>query len=384
MCTMLIVISDSMLVIIPAGEEGDEGFEFLCLAEAYLDLSAALQALYSYGQLEGFAHEARGSVKLVRIRAISSGRGARSLAGIAEHFADELFGLPYGELLGHYPLCQPDHLLFCFQSQQGAGVSFGDLSFAQEDLYPLRQVHKPQGVGDSGPALAQPSREPLPGKPEPVHEGLVGGGGLQGAKVLPLEVLYERQLHGLVLAGLPYEDWHPLHAGFLGRPQPSLSCYELEAAGCRADDQWLQYSDLSHGGGELSYPCLGEAGSRLARVRPDRRHGQLLELQPPYALPCSDQGGETSSQTSLTHGSPPHPRRPNTPRLLCSSARRGLWACRSWGLRSTLRSSVLWCGRRGPRRRSALRRPPDGPGSYVGRTSSGVRLRPRDRGSILP
>ena len=58
MCTTLIVISDSMLVIIPGGEEGDEGFEFLSLAEAYLDLSAALQALYSHGQLEGFAHEA--------------------------------------------------------------------------------------------------------------------------------------------------------------------------------------------------------------------------------------------------------------------------------------------------------------------------------------
>ena len=58
MCTMLIVISDSILVIIPGGEEGDEGFEFLCLTEAYLDFSAALQALYSHGQFEGFAHEA--------------------------------------------------------------------------------------------------------------------------------------------------------------------------------------------------------------------------------------------------------------------------------------------------------------------------------------
>src|SRR5215218_130766 len=245
-------------------------------------------------------------------------------------------------------------------------------------------MHEPQGVGYRGPALAQPSREPLPGKPEPVHESLVGGGGLQRAEVLPLEVLHERELHGLVLARLPYEDRYPLQAGFLGRPQPSLSCYELEAARGRAHDQRLQYSDLLYGGGKLSHPCLGEAGSRLARVRTDRRHGQLLELQAPYALPGSDESGETSPQTPLTHGLPLRQQRPNKPRLLCSSARRGLWASRSWGLRSTLRSLGLWCGRRVLRRRNVLRRPPDGPGSCVDRTSSGAPRRPRDRGSIPP
>src|SRR5919107_740171 len=238
-------------------------------------------------------------------------------------------------------------------------------------------MHEPQGVGDRGPALAQPAREPFFGQPEPIHESLVGGGGLHRTEVLPLQVLDERQLHGLVLARLPDKDGHPLQARFPGRPQPSLSCYELEAARRGAYDQGLQYTDLSYGGGELSYPCFGEAGSRLARVRPDRRHRQLLELQPPYALPRSDEGGEASPQTPFTHGSPPRPQRPNTPRLLCFSARRGLCAPRSSGLRSTLRSSELWCGRRGLRRRIALRPPPDGPGSYADRTSSGARLRPR-------
>src|SRR5215211_7497710 len=130
-------------------------------------------------------------------------------------------------------------------------------------------MHESQGVGDRGPALAEPTCEPLFGEPEPVHESLVGSCGLQRAKVLPLQVLHERQLHGLVLARLPDEYGHPLQVGFLRRPQPSLPCYELEATRRRAYYQGLQDTDLSYRRGKLSYTCLGEATSRLAGVRAD-------------------------------------------------------------------------------------------------------------------
>src|SRR5918998_1274577 len=163
-----------------------------------------------------------------------------------EQFADELLGPSDGELLGPYLLRQPGHLLFGLQPQQRAGVSFGELSVA--------------------------------------NEGLLGGRGLQRAQVLPLQVLHERQLHRLVLACLSDEYWHPFESGFLRRPQPSLPCYELEAARRRSDDQRLQYTDLLYGSGELSYPCLREATSRLARVRADRRYWQFLEFQSSYAL----------------------------------------------------------------------------------------------------
>src|SRR5919199_6689759 len=120
-------------------------------------------------------------------------------------------------------------------------------------------MQEPQGVGTRCPALSQPACELVFGKPEPIHESLVGSGGLERAQVLPLQVLHECKLHALVLAGLSDEDGHPVQACFLRRPQPSLTGYQLESAWRRAYDERLQDTDLAYGGGELLDPCLGKA-----------------------------------------------------------------------------------------------------------------------------
>src|SRR5829696_7126492 len=86
-------------------QEGHECSQVFCLAEADLDFSAAPQALYPDGQFEGFAHDARGFVELVRGRATSLVHGMGRFAGAAEQFADQLLGLSDGELLVLYPLC---------------------------------------------------------------------------------------------------------------------------------------------------------------------------------------------------------------------------------------------------------------------------------------
>ena len=45
-----------------------------------------------------------------------------------------------------------------------------------------------------------------------------------------------------------------------------------------------------------------EAVARLARVGTDGRYGQLLELEPPHALPCGYEGGEAPAESPFTHG----------------------------------------------------------------------------------
>src|SRR5215213_2985493 len=208
------------------GQEGDQGFEFLWFAEPDLDLSAASEAFDPDRQFDGFADESRGFVELIWRRGTSFGRGMGSDPRVGEHLTNELLGLSDGELLLPHLACQLRHLLFVLQTEQRAGVTLGDLPVAQESLDVLRQVHEAQGIGDRGPALAEPARELVFAQPEPVHEGPVGRGGLEGAQVLPLQIFYERQLHGLVLVGLPYKDGYPIqapltHGSGPRRPRPS-------------------------------------------------------------------------------------------------------------------------------------------------------------------
>src|SRR3712207_5354066 len=248
-----------------------------------------------------------------------------------EGFAHEFFGSTDGEFLGLYPLGQPEHLIFGFEAQQRPGVSLGELSIGQEGPYTVWQLREAQGVGHGGPALAQPVGELLLGQPETLHEGLVGGRGLQGVQVLPLQVLHESQLHGHAVPRLPDENWHPVEPGLFRGPQPALPGYELEATLRRANDRRLQDTDLPDRGCELFDAGLGETAPWLTRVGADRRGRELLELQSPHAVPRGYERGEPASQAPPTHGSTPPGRRPRTPPPLCSWGRRARSATRKIG-----------------------------------------------------
>src|SRR5215210_5663463 len=98
-------------------------------------------------------------MELGRSGGAASGLGLGRSARVGEELADEFFCLSDREFLLPYLACQLGHLRFVLQAEKRAGVTLGDLSVAQERLNTLWKVYEPQGVGDRGPALAEPTRE---------------------------------------------------------------------------------------------------------------------------------------------------------------------------------------------------------------------------------
>src|SRR5918998_125642 len=227
------------------GEEGYDRLQLRSFAEADLDLSAPAQRLDPDREFERLAHEPRGFVELVWHPALFFGLHLARRAG--EVLAHELFRPANGELLGSNPLGELGHLFFGLETQQRPGVSLRELSVRQQGSDPVGQLRQAQSVGHGGPALAQPVGQLLFGEPETLHEGLVGGRCLQGVQILPLQVLHERQLHGLVVPGLPDEDRDPVEPGLLGGAQPpsverTTSGWSMPTSLIEAASSWIPAS----------------------------------------------------------------------------------------------------------------------------------------------
>ena len=93
-------------------------------------------------------------------------------------------------------------LLLGFQLQDRPGVTGGQLALPDALLHLGTQPQQPQSVRHSGAGLPYPAGGFLLGQAVFVHQRLIPQRFFQGIQILTLQILDQRQLHGLLVVGL--------------------------------------------------------------------------------------------------------------------------------------------------------------------------------------
>jgi hypothetical protein len=131
------------------------------------------------------------------------------------------FGLPDAPALLHGVPGEAHDLLRLGGGEQRAGVALGELAGDDVGEHVAGKLQEAQGVGDGRAVFADAGGELLLGVPVVFEEALVGGGGLDGVEVLPLEVFDEGELEGRVGGGLAHHHGNLAQPGPLARAPPA-------------------------------------------------------------------------------------------------------------------------------------------------------------------
>jgi hypothetical protein len=89
------------------------------------------------------------------------------------------------------------------------------------------------------------------GQAELFGKALVSGCRFEGADILALNVLHERDFEHLAVGKLPHDDGHFGQPRLLRRPPPALPAHQLVAVLCSARDEGLKHSMGADGLGEF-------------------------------------------------------------------------------------------------------------------------------------
>ena len=171
---------------------------------------------------------------------------------------------------------------------------------AHEALDRRRELEQPQGVGDRGAAPADPDRDLLVGEAEVLDQLLVGRRLLEHVEVRAVDVLHQRVLERRRVVGVAHQRGDVLEADPAGGAPPALARDDLVALVGLPHQDRLQDPDLADRLRERRELLLVEVLSRLVRVRPDRRHRDLLEPADALRHPRRDQSPEPLTQTAAS------------------------------------------------------------------------------------
>src|SRR3990170_5530077 len=141
----------------------------------------------------------------------------------------------------------------------------------------LRELEKPEAVGDAAPILADALGELLLGPGELRQELLVGLGLLDGVQVLAEQVLDEGELQALGIRRLAYHCGNLLETRELGCPPAPLSYDQLVPLPGSPDHDRLDDAGLAQGCGKLTQGIDFKVFSWLLGVGNYIPYGDVLD-----------------------------------------------------------------------------------------------------------
>jgi len=199
------------------------------------------------------------------------------------------------------------HLPLGPDGQQRPRLAGRELAAVEAQLDRVRQLEQAQRVRHGGAALAQPDREVLVGQPRADQQRLVGGGLVERAQVLALDVLDQGQLEGRDVVGIQDHRRDRLALGQAGGPHAALAGDQREAGRAALDDDRLQDPVVADRRGQPEQRLVVEGLARLVRVRADLGQRDLHHRRPVRRLTgATDQGVQPPSETAFLHGEPPN------------------------------------------------------------------------------
>ena len=173
-------------------------------------------------------------------------------------------------------------------------------ALVQLHFYALRQVQQAQGIGHHRPGFPQPRRYLLLGHAAVLHQAAVALGLLQRGQVLPLQVLYQRQLPHLGVIRLYYDRRDLAQSGHpAGPPAPLPRDDLIHPAGQRAHHHRLQNTMLPDGIRQLRQRVRLKGLSRLVLIGLNIGDAQRHQAAALRRLVIQEQGIQALPQSAF-------------------------------------------------------------------------------------
>ena len=191
------------------------------------------------------------------------------------------------------------------QTQQGAGVTGGQLALGQQGAHGSAQIQQAQDIGHIAAAFAHPLGGFFLRQIVVLHQHLIALGFFDGVQILALEVFDHGQLHGLAVVGLNDQHRHLGQARHPGGPPAALAGDDLIVArGQLADGQRLDNAVLTDGFGQILQRLIVEVLAGLLAVGfhlgdGQHRHAAALAALGGEGRSIAQQGAKTLAKPLL-------------------------------------------------------------------------------------
>ena len=207
--------------------------------------------------------------------------------------------LPHIQSPQHHIIAPPNRVRFR-QAGQQPGMSRRQKALIQLHFYALRQVQQAQGIGHHRPGFPQPRRYLLLGHTAVLHQAAVALGLLQRGQVLPLQVLYQRQLPHLGVIRLYHDRRDLAQSGHpAGPPAPLPRDDLIHPAGQRAHHHRLQNTMLPDGIRQLRQRVRLKGLSRLVLIGLNIGNAQCHQAAALRRLVIQEQGVQALPQSAF-------------------------------------------------------------------------------------